>query len=96
MVSGRTTLGRGAMSTADESKQPAQERWRPTSRQIIAAVVVLAALLLITQNTNSGDFDFLWFDFRGPLWLLLLVVFGAGVGTGLLVARRRARRRSRA
>ena len=97
MVSSGTTLGRaGAMSEVNESKQPAREQWRPTGKQIVAAVLGLAALVFIFQNTRTGHFDFLWFDFEGPVWLWMLVIFGAGVGTGLLVADRRARRKGAA
>ena len=77
----------------NESKPPAREGWRPTGRQIIAAVLVVAVLVFVFQNGRTGHFNFLWLDFRGPVWLWLFVVFGAGVGTGLLVAGRRAKRK---
>jgi len=67
-----------------------EQRWRPTGRQIIAAIIVVAALLFVFQNTSTGHFNFLWFDFNAPVWLWMLVVFGAGIATGLLVAQRRA------
>jgi uncharacterized integral membrane protein len=63
-----------------------------TPRLIIGAVIVVAALLLVFQNTSTGEFHFLWFDMKAPRWLWLLGVFAAGVVTGLLVARRRAAR----
>jgi uncharacterized integral membrane protein len=80
------------MSTVNGSKQPAQERWRPTGKQIIAAVVAVAALVFIFQNRDTGHFEFLFFDFEGPVWLWMLVIFGAGIGTGLLIASRRYQR----
>jgi uncharacterized integral membrane protein len=56
----------------------------------------MAALLFIFQNTNTGDFHFLWFDFKAPVWFWMLVVFGAGIATGLLVAGRRAKQKTSA
>lgn len=83
----RVSLGRNIVS---ESNPPAKQRWRPTVRQIIAAIIVVAALLFIFQNTHTGDFHFLWFDFKAPVWFWMLVVFAAGLATGLLLAGRRA------
>jgi len=64
------------------------------------ALVALAALLFILQNTESARFEFLWFDFEWPLWIMLLVFMGAGGGGGLrhrsthpVAARPRSRRR---
>jgi uncharacterized integral membrane protein len=79
-----------------ESEPPAKQRWRPTGRQIISAIIVIAALLFIFQNTKTGDFHFLWFDFKAPVWFWMLVVFCAGVATGLLAASRRAKQKTSA
>ena len=85
------------MAIVNESKPPAKQRWRPTGRQIIAAIIVVAALLFIFQNTQTGDFHFLWFDFKAPVWFWMLAVFCAGVVTGLLAAsRRRAKHKTSA
>jgi uncharacterized integral membrane protein len=78
----------------NEPTAPAKQRWRPTGRQIIAAIIVVAALLFIFQNTHKGDFHFLWFDFKAPVWFWMLVVFCGGVATGLLFASRRAKKAS--
>lgn len=80
----------------NESKAPAKQRWRPTGKQIIAAIIVIAALFFIFQNTKTGHFHFLFFDFNAPVWVWVLVVFCGGVVTGLLVASRRARRKTSA
>jgi hypothetical protein len=69
------TLGRNIVS---ESNPPVEQQCRPTGRQIIAAIIVVAALVLIFQNTKIGHFQFLWFDFQASVWLWLLVVFGEG------------------
>jgi uncharacterized integral membrane protein len=62
-----------------------------TTKNIIAAVLVVVALLFIFQNTGTGHFHFLWFNLAAPRWLWLLGVFAAGFGSGLLFARHRAK-----
>jgi uncharacterized integral membrane protein len=73
-----------------------REGFHPTPRQIIAAIIVVAALIFILQNTRKGHFSFLFFDFTAPVWLWIVIVFAAGVATGLLLARRKARKRAAA
>ena len=82
------------MSIEQQPPDNAGERWRPTTKQVIGAVIVVVALVAVLQNTRRGHFNFLFFDFNAPVWVWLLVNFGAGFATGLLVARRRAHRAS--
>jgi uncharacterized integral membrane protein len=82
------------MSIEGESQSLPKQRWRPTGRQIIAAIIVIAALLFIFQNDNSGHFHFLWFDFQAPVWFWMLIVFAGGVATGLLFAGRRTKHKA--
>jgi uncharacterized integral membrane protein len=56
----------------------------------------VAALLFIFQNTHTGDFHFLWFDFKAPVWFWMLVVFAAGLATGLLLSGRRTKHKASA
>jgi uncharacterized integral membrane protein len=63
-------------------------------RQVVIAVIVLAALAAILQNREQGQFSFLFFDFEAPRWVLTVTVFGAGLATGYLIAHRRSRRRA--
>ena len=56
------------------------------------AVITVAALLFILQNTESANFGFLWFNFRWPLWAMLLVFMAIGAVIAWGVGRRRARR----
>jgi uncharacterized integral membrane protein len=65
--------------------------WPPSTRQIVGGVIAIVALLFVFQNRATAHFNFLWLDFKAPRWIWLLVVFGAGVVTGLLFARHRAR-----
>jgi uncharacterized integral membrane protein len=84
------------MSVENESQSLPKQRWRPTGKQIIGAIIVIAALLFIFQNTHTGDFRFLWFDFKAPVWFWMLIVFAGGVATGLLFAGRRAKHKASA
>ena len=66
-----------------------------TWRRIVAALLVVAALLFIFQNTQTGDFHFLWFDIKAPRWLWLLGVFAAGYLTCWLLMRHRSTKASK-
>jgi len=61
-----------------------------TPRNIIGGVIVIAALLVIFQNTETGTFNFLFFDIKAPRWVWLLAVFAAGFASGHLFTRHRA------
>ncbi len=57
-----------------------------------AVAIAVVAILFVLQNTESVRFNFLWFDFRWPLWAMLLVfmIIGGLLASG--ISRRRARR----
>ena len=57
-----------------------------------AAIITIVALLFILQNTESVRFNLLWFDFRWPLWAMLLVFMAIGALMAWGIGRRRARR----
>lgn len=57
-------------------------------------VLALAALLFVLQNTNSSTFNFLWFEFEWPLWVMLVVFAAVGAVVFWFLARRRRKRRS--
>ena len=80
---------------SNEPHNVQDEGWRPTPKQIIAAVIGVVALIAIGQNTRTGHFNFLFFDFQAPVWLWLLAIFAAGFATGFLVARNRAAAKAR-
>jgi len=61
-----------------------------TARNIIGAVIVIVALLFIFQNTQTGNFHFLFFDIQAPRWLWLLGVFAAASPPAFSFARHRA------
>ena len=73
--------GSGAPGTMDQVR-----RYGP------AVGLTAVAALFVFQNTNEARFDFLWFNFTWPLWVML-VVFAV---VGALVMRWAGRRRRRA
>jgi uncharacterized integral membrane protein len=63
---------------------------------VIGAVIAVVALVAVLQNTRTGHFSILWFDFQAPVWIWLVLNFGAGVLTGWLIASRRAKKKAAA
>lgn len=60
-------------------------------------IIAIAALLFVLQNTEETRFNFLWFEFRWPLWIMLIVFMLAGAIVDYGISRRlRSRRRRRA
>jgi uncharacterized integral membrane protein len=61
---------------------------------IVAGVAVVIMAIFVAQNTEDVLFEFLWFNFTIPLWLVLVGVFvlGAIVGQAAMWWRRRRRR----
>jgi uncharacterized integral membrane protein len=45
---------------------------------VVGAIVTVAIALLIIQNGESAQLDWLTFDFKAPLWIMLLLTLGAG------------------
>jgi uncharacterized integral membrane protein len=72
------------------------EKWSDyiSPKVIVIALIALAALIFIFQNTSTGHFHFLFADLKAPTWLWLLAIFVAGFATGFLIARHRARRKA--
>jgi uncharacterized integral membrane protein len=67
-------------------------RWTDyvTAKRIIGAIIVVVALLFIFQNTQTGEFHFLFFEIKAPRWLWLLGIFAAGYATRWLLERHRS------
>ncbi len=59
-----------------------------------AAVVVFVALLFVLQNTDRVTFEFLWFNFEMPMWVMLVAFAGVGAVVLYGVQRRLRRRKS--
>lgn len=58
-------------------------------------LLTIAALLFVVQNTETVRFNFLWFEFRWPLWIMLVAFMAIGVVVFYAAARRRRSRTSR-
>lgn len=52
-------------------------------------VLVVAALLFVLQNPDATRFDFLWFQFEWPLWVMLVAFSLVGAAVFWFLARRR-------
>ena len=50
---------------------------------VLGVLLTIATVLLIVQNSESANLDWLGFDFRAPLWLLLF----ASAISGAILAR---------
>ena len=77
-----------------ESADSTRERdWGP--RLIIAGLALLAAVLFIVQNSNRVRTEFLIFDFKPRLWVVIVfsVLLGALLGQAVGLMRRRGRGR---
>ncbi len=51
----------------------------------VGAAVAIAAVLLILQNGESAQIDWLWFHFQAPLWLFLASTLIVGAVTWELI-----------
>lgn len=60
------------------------------------ALIGVAALLFVLQNTQDVDFEFLWFNFSWPLWIMLVVFMVVGAIVAYGIGRRRRSRKARA
>ncbi len=60
------------------------------------AAIAVAAMLFIFQNTETVSFRFLWFYFRWPQWIMLLVFMVAGAIVAYGIARHLRTRKARA
>ena len=72
-----------------------EERYRPSPKLIVGAIIAILALVFVFQNTDKKRVNFLWMDFNAPAWMWLLVIFLAGSLVGYTFARRQARRAAR-
>jgi hypothetical protein len=62
----------------------------------VPAILGFFGLVFILQNLETISVNFLWFDFRAQLWLLLVIFACIGAAVFWGVSRRRAARRAKA
>ncbi|MFC6160006.1 LapA family protein [Kribbella sp. NPDC058693] len=63
--------------------------WRPSPKQIGAAVVMVLAVVFALQNQDETNITLFFWNIRSPLWLTMLILLILGVGAGWLVQKRR-------
>jgi|GEM_PF-3390869 len=69
--------------------------WRHYGKLGFVGVIVILALVFIFQNTGKAAVSFLWMEGQMQLWIVMLILFVAGMLAGFFIAWRRARRRRR-
>ncbi len=62
---------------------------------IIAVAILIGVLFFVFQNTEEIPLEWLFFDFTLPLWILSLVLFGAGILIGWALHIRRTKKRTK-
>jgi uncharacterized integral membrane protein len=81
----------GDASGKPESGKSADSGRNRTPLLVAWAILAVAGVAFIAQNTTRVAFEFLLFDFRWPLWVMLVVFFALGALTGLIIAWRRGK-----
>lgn len=57
-----------------EQEIAVDEHRPPWGRIIVVAIVALALILFVAQNTASTEISWLFFSGKGPLWIIIVVV----------------------
>ena len=70
-----------------------ERREGPSTKLIVAGVIVVLLVVFLLQNAEKAKIRFLFLDGTYPLWLLLVVGAALGFAAGWLVAAARGRRR---
>jgi putative membrane protein len=72
-----------------EARPSARRRGRIPFRYWVIIVLAALAAIFIVQNTGRHQVHLLWVSVESRTWLMLTVIFVAGVLVGLLMRRRR-------
>lgn len=80
------------MSSETESPSAGKRVSRFALRYWFAIIVTVLAVVFIAQNRQSAPVHILWIQPSPPMWILLTVIFVAGILVGLLLGRRRRNR----
>jgi len=70
-----------------------ERREGPSTKLIVAGVLVLLLVVFLLQNAETTKIRFLFLDGTYPLWSLLVVGAALGFAAGWLVSAARGRRR---
>jgi hypothetical protein len=80
----------------EDDKHPERSADRevsPLRRFGPAGVVLALTIVFIAQNTDSIDFEFLWFDFDASIPIVLVIFLGLGALLVKAIEWRRRRRK---
>jgi uncharacterized integral membrane protein len=88
------------MRRDDTAPPPDRGGWKesrqgPSGKLIVSIVAIVILVLFVLQNTNEAQVNFLFFDGRYPLWMLIVIGAVLGFIAGWFVAAARGRRRLR-
>ncbi|MBM9468351.1 LapA family protein [Nakamurella leprariae] len=78
-----------APSTPPSSPRTGSPAGRFFKRRWLTIVLIVLAIVFITQNRNRVSVDLFWMTLTTPLWLILTVVFVAGLLAGAVSFKRR-------
>ena len=95
MAKVQTTSDRGFFMSETQVRVEKQPR-RGMGTLIGLGIVGILFLIFIFQNTEKVKFQFLFFDFTWPAWLMLLVLFVLGMLAGFITSALLRRRRRKA
>lgn len=70
-----------------------KERFRPSGRQIVGAVIAIVLLIFIVTNTEDANVTVLVTTVTLPLWLVLAGTAVLGVLVGMGLGARRTKRK---
>ena len=76
----------GTTSVAPADRR--SRRWMG-SRQIVALVIGVVAIVFIAQNRGRVQIDLFWVSLSAPVWLLLTLMVLAGMAVSALLRRKR-------
>ena len=76
-------------SDAGEAKPSARRSRRIPFRYWVIIVLAALAAIFIAQNTGHHQIHLAWVTVESRTWLILTVIFVAGLLVGLLLGRRR-------
>ena len=80
-------MGAGDLGSGGSGSTPPQTGARPAAPRglrsfpggfVVGVVIAVAVTLLIIQNGESTQLDWLAFHFQAPLWIMLLLTLAAG------------------
>jgi putative membrane protein len=76
-------------SNVPDTKPSGGRARRIAARHWLAIILIVLAAIFVVQNTVRHEIHLLWVTVEAATWLVLIVIFLAGVWAGALLGRRR-------